>query len=97
MKYFVKCIGNIGGKVYKLVMEYRLNDYNHAILKKLIEDLKRVSKASGKDYIPRSDYEKNGCYSATPFIRNYGTWIRALEKAGVNTVRPANDYKKMLD
>lgn len=79
-------------------MKYVLNEYNRDIpIEELIADLQRVAHLISNEYVSRSEYEKNGKFSATPYIRNFGSWIGALEQAGLNTVRRKDDYKKVLD
>ncbi len=55
---------------------------NHGINEgDLIDELKRV--ANEVDRIPtRNDMTCNGEYSASPYVRTFGTWIDALEAAG---------------
>lgn len=79
-------------------MEYKLNNYNRNITEeKLISDLLSVAKKLGTTYISRNEYEHNGLYSATPYLRKYGTWINALKAAKLNTKRPQNDYLRISD
>lgn len=79
-------------------MEFKLNEYHRNISKEdLINDLKKVSTALCKSYISRSEYESNGKYSATPYLRCFGTWINALSAAGLQTQRTKNDYLRISD
>ena len=79
-------------------MEFKLNTYNRNLSKQeLINDLIDTSKKLGNIYLSRSIYEKNGKYSATPFIKNFGSWISALEAAQLPTQRTLDEYKKISD
>ncbi len=46
-----------------------------------ITDLRRVAKEIGKDSVSLAEYRKSGRYSERPFIRNFGTWKKALKSA----------------
>lgn len=75
---------------------YTLNNYHHNIEpSELIIDLQNVAKKLGKKYISRSQYEKNGNFSATPFIRHFGNWKNALKEAGLNTEYYKEDLKRI--
>lgn len=79
-------------------MKFELKDYHRNIDKaELINDLRTVSRLLNKKYISKSEYEKNGKYSASPFLRNFGSWIASLEAAGLNTEREAKEYKRISD
>lgn len=77
-------------------MKFELNEYHKNITKEeLIDDLISVSKKLNKDYISRSEYEKNGKFSATPYIKNFGTWISACKEAGLKTEREKDDFVRV--
>ena len=77
-------------------MEFQLKQYHRNINKdELIEDLKLVACKLDKDYISRNEYEQNGKFSATPFLKNFGSWIKACEIAGLRTTRGQKDYIKI--
>lgn len=79
-------------------MKFEIKEYHKNISKdELIEDLKYVSEKLAKDYISISDYEKNGKYSATPYIRNFGSWLAACEFAGLKTIRNKEDFQRISD
>lgn len=79
-------------------MEFKLNEYHRNISKdELINDLKAVSNTLCKSYISRSEYESNGKYSATPYLRCFGSWINALSAAGLQTRRKKTDYLRISD
>lgn len=77
-------------------MKYKLNEYHKNItIEELIEDLQRVAAELNIEYVSMETYAKNGKFSATPYIKNFGTWIEALNKAGLSTRRSSKDYKKI--
>lgn len=79
-------------------MKFELNSYKKSISKQdLIDDLLNVSKRINGSYLSRSTYEKYGKYSATPYIKNFGSWISALNVAGLRTDRNQNEYKIIDD
>ena len=81
-----------------VIVDFKLNTYNKNISKQdLIDDLIRTSKKIGDKYLSMSLYEKNGKYSATPFIKQFGSWILALEAAKLPTQRTIDEYKKISD
>lgn len=79
-------------------MVYNLNEYHRNLSKEeLINDLKRISVFLHKSYISRSEYETNGKYSASPYLRCFGSWTNALSAAGLETHKNKNDYKIIPD
>ena len=79
-------------------MKFELNELNRNIPDDtLLNDLKEVSIRLSKKYISRSQYEKNGKYSATPFVNRFGSWIESLKAAGLQTERDRNDFKRNSD
>lgn len=50
---------------------------------KLIEDLKRVAKEIGSNKLSTEQYLITGKYSKKTFSDRFGSWTRALEKAGL--------------
>lgn len=78
--------------------KFELNEYHKNISKDdLLLDLKRVADILNKGYLSRSDYERNGKYSANPFIRNFGSWLNACELAGLRTIRDKKDFQRITD
>lgn len=53
----------------------------------LIDDLKDVAIKLKKNVLTKNDYEKHGNYSYTSYRNHFGTWNKALEKAGLNRFR----------
>ncbi len=79
-------------------MKYQLNGYNRNISEEeLIKDLKSVSQKIDGRYLSRSLYEKNGRFSATPYIRRFGSWVSALEAANLSTQMPSESTKRISD
>ena len=77
-------------------MDFKLNEYHKDLTtEELIADLIRVSKMLNKSYISRSEYEANGKFSATPFLRRFGSWINTLSTAGLETQRKKLDYLRI--
>lgn len=77
-------------------MEFKLNEYNRNLSEEdLLDDIKRVAEKLKIKYLSRKIYEKNGKFSATPFIKRYGSWITVLEKAGLSTIRDKEDFNKI--
>lgn len=79
-------------------MKFELKEHHRNICESdLISDLKEVACKLNKKYVSRNEYEKNGKYSATPYIRTFGTWTNALKIAGLNIERSPKDYKRIPD
>ena len=79
-------------------MKFELNEYHKNISQEdLLNDLKRVANMLNKNYLSRHDYEKNGRYSASPYIRNFGSWLKACELAGLKTIRDKEDFQHITD
>lgn len=73
-------------------MKFELDDYNRNISDDLlIEDLASVAKKLKQTSVTHEDYNLNGKYSSTTYLRRFGSWFTALEKAGLQQTRtPAN-------
>lgn len=79
-------------------MNFQLNEYHRDLTDDdLINDLRLVASKNCLKYVSRAQYEKNGKYSATPFLNRWGAWINVLSKAGLATSRQPSDYKKISD
>ena len=79
-------------------MKFELNEYHKKISKDdLLDDLRLVAKRLNKSYLSRSDYEKNGKYSANPYISNFGSWLNACKIAALETKRSKDDYFRISD
>jgi hypothetical protein len=53
----------------------------------LLEDLKRVAGVLTKKSVTQNEYRSLGRYGLAPFIRVFGSWFGALEKAGLEKTR----------
>lgn len=73
-------------------MKFELDDYARNISENLlIKDLLMVAKKLNKTSVTHEEYNLNGKYSSTTYQRRFGTWFKALEKAGLQKTRtPAN-------
>ena len=73
-------------------MKFELDDYNRGVTNdELLIDLKRVAFANKKVTVSTADYDERGKYGRTTFVRRFGSWFGALEKAGLEKTRtPAN-------
>lgn len=77
-------------------MKFELKEYHRDLSDDaLLDDIRRISEKYPEKYISRSLYEKEGVYSATPFLRRWGSWIGVLEAAGLRTERKQGDYKRI--
>lgn len=53
----------------------------------LLADLINVSEKIKKDSVTTAEYEQHGKYSKSSFSYHFGTWFKALEKAGLKKTR----------
>jgi len=56
----------------------------------LIEDLLRVAKEGGKNKVTIDEYNERGRFHNTTLTRRFGSWLKALEKAGLEKTRNLN-------
>ncbi|BAF72170.1 homing endonuclease associated repeat-containing protein [Sulfurovum sp. NBC37-1] len=56
----------------------------------LISDLKKIAKELNKTKITRKEYDTHGRYSEGTLRKRFGGWIKALEKAGLSSLK---DYE----
>lgn len=69
-------------------MKFELEKYHRGITgKELLDELRRVASELGKSAISRVDYEGKGKYGTTTYLRRFGSWFNALEKAGLEKTR----------
>lgn len=73
-------------------MKFELDNYHRNLPEGLlIEDLITVAQKLDKPSVTHEEYNLNGKYSSTTYIRRFGSWFSALEKAGLQKTRtPAN-------
>src|SRR3989344_4378058 len=53
----------------------------------LINDLKRVASTLNKKSVTQNEYKSLGKYDSAPLVRTFGSWFKALEKAGLEKTR----------
>lgn len=79
-------------------MEFELDDYNRNIPDDLlIEDLAMVSQKINKASVTVKAYDLNGKYHSATYVRRFGSWVNALEKAGLEKANPHNYLRKFTD
>ena len=59
--------------------------YQHYTDTELAEDLRRVASVTGRPTVTQDDYETHGHYSQRCVAERFGSWVMALERAGLNT------------
>lgn len=79
-------------------MRFTLDEYHRGVTdEELLADLKRVATELNKNSITRDDYKDQGKYGGTTYIRRFGSWFNALEKAGLEKTRtPMNLPEEIL-
>jgi 5-methylcytosine-specific restriction endonuclease McrA len=69
-------------------MKFELEEYHRGITDdELITELKRVALKLNKTALNRADNDDHGKYGTTTYIRRFGSWFNALEKAGLEKTR----------
>src|SRR3990167_5500091 len=69
-------------------MKFELEEYHRGITnEELIAELKRISLKLNKTALNRTDNDEHGKYGTTTYIRRFGSWFNALEKAGLEKTR----------
>lgn len=69
-------------------MKFELDDYHRGITDdELIADLKRIALDLKKNSLTRFDNDENGKYGTTTYVRRFGSWFNALERAGLEKSR----------
>lgn len=53
----------------------------------LLSDLKSVASSLGKNAITAAEYNATGCYHSCTFLRRFGSWLKALDLAGLSRTR----------
>ncbi len=53
----------------------------------LLDDLKRVANVLGKKSVTQNEYKSLGKYDSAPLVRNFGSWFKALQSAGLERTR----------
>jgi hypothetical protein len=72
-------------------MKFQLESHNRNVPDQdLIDDLKRVADELGKDKVTIDEYNDRGKYHNSTLNRRFGSWFKALEKAGLKKTRTLN-------
>ncbi|KGF26020.1 homing endonuclease associated repeat-containing protein [Oligella urethralis] len=72
-------------------MKFQLESHNRNVPDHdLIDDLKRVAGELGKDKVTIDEYNDRGKYHNSTLNRRFGSWFKALEKAGLKKTRTLN-------
>jgi 5-methylcytosine-specific restriction endonuclease McrA len=78
-------------------MKYELNIYHRSTPdQELLDDLKKVADQIGMDKVTREQYDQKGKFHSGTFTNRFGTWNKALEKAGLKITRKLNVSEKEL-
>jgi hypothetical protein len=65
-------------------MEYKLNDFHYNTPdQELLDDLKRVADKLGSSKVSSREYDETGKYTSGTIHSRFGTWNKALLKAGL--------------
>ncbi|MDE2312041.1 MAG: HNH endonuclease [Patescibacteria group bacterium] len=84
-------------------MKFQLEEYHRGVTdEELVADLKQVALNLGKNSVTRDEQDEKGKFHSTTFIRRFGNWFSALEKAGLEKTRtpmnlPEEDLFENLD
>jgi len=79
-------------------MKFELKEYKGELTdEEIINDIKRVAKEFGKEYISVSTYRKTGKYSQTAIQGHFGTWKNALSLAGLRNERTSAELKRVTN
>ena len=69
-------------------MKFELEEYHRGITdEELLTELKRVALELNKTAVNREENDERGKYGTTTYIRRFGSWFNALEKAGLEKTR----------
>lgn len=72
-------------------MKFQLESHNRNVPDQdLIDDLKRVADELAKDKVTIDEYNDRGKYHNSTLNRRFGSWFKALEKAGLKKTRVLN-------
>ena len=72
-------------------MKFQLESHNRNVPDQdLIDDLKRVAGELGKDKVTIDEYNDRGKYHNSTLNRRFGSWFKALEKAGLKKTKTLN-------
>ena len=69
-------------------MKFELEEYHRGVKdEELVVELQRISIQLKKNALSRADNDEHGKYGTTTYIRRFGSWFNALEKAGLKKTR----------
>ena len=72
-------------------MKFELETYHrNTPEQELLDDLMRVSKELGRNKVTIEEYNERGKFNHTTFSRRFGSWLKALEKAGLEKTKNMN-------
>lgn len=54
----------------------------------LLEDLRVVSRSRGRDWVSRDEYEQVGRFHPKTLVNRFGSWNKALQRAGLRVRKP---------
>ena len=78
-------------------MKFELEEYHRNITDdELVADLKRVATELNKNSISHDQYEEQGKFSRRTFVKRFGSWLEACEKAGLRKTRNYNITEEEL-
>jgi hypothetical protein len=73
------------------MMEFVLgHDKRNITDEDIIGDLRKAASASGKLNLTKREYKEKGRYGVTTVIRRFGSWSKAVQKAGLKKTRAGN-------
>ena len=68
-------------------MEFKLNDFHYNTPdKELLDDLKRVAEGLGRNKFSSREYDNVGKYTSGTIGVRFGSWNKALQKAGLDII-----------
>jgi len=69
-------------------MKFELEEYHRGVSdEELLDELKNVASQLNKTAVSRADNDTLGKFGTTTYIRRFGSWFGALEKAGLDKTR----------
>lgn len=79
-------------------MEFILNEYHRNISdEELLSDIIAIATKLQKETVSREEYSKYGKFGRTTIERHFGSWTKALNRAGLKTQQEFNNSCTSLD
>jgi hypothetical protein len=76
-------------------MKFELNSYHRNTPEdELLDDLNKVAKLLNKSSLTIEEYNKHGKFHNTTYRNRFGSWIKALSSAGLETHRSNKKLSK---